>query len=145
VIRDDKILIDDENLNRYDEEEQKGGRRVTSTSRVGKSTSGTSLRKSSRSKSNLNLATEPVPVAPSTSLQASSIDRSSSASEQPIQSILKRRASTKTSTSKLKRAQVSLFFFCYALLQKFVCFNFIFIQKPQRTSRNRWKKRSQLL
>jgi hypothetical protein len=40
------------------------------------------------------------------SASTASVDRSSSASEQPLQSILKKRASTKTSSSKLTRTQV---------------------------------------
>ncbi len=99
-------MIDDENLNAHEDDEQKAGRRTTSTSKVGKSSSGTSLRKSSRSKSNLNLPVEIPQTAVAMSASTASVDRSSSASEQPLQSILKKRASTKTSTSKLKRTQV---------------------------------------
>ena len=70
------------------------------------SSSGTSLRKSSRSKSNLNLPIEIPQTAVAMSASTASVDRSPSASEQPLQSILKKRASTKTSTSKLTRTQV---------------------------------------
>ena len=147
AVRDDKIIFGDDQLSKiYDHDD--GGKNTarTSSSRQNSSgriikTSGTSLRKTSRSKTNLNAeepaaSTEEAVVLRNSKLYAStnSIDQAASTTtanfDEPVApvSILKKRSSVKNSTSKIKKkATVSVdLIFSYETYENYLKWHYIF-------------------